>query len=141
MLEGGAYEDLWGKVVGQLCSGEWGLGFHKFVGEVGAPYAQKYIHMHIHTLHILYICYTHLEFRRRAQRDKKAFLSDQYKEREENSRMGKTRDPFKKIRDIKRTFHAKMGTKKDKKSMDLIEAEDIKKRWQKYTEELYKKRS
>lgn len=56
MLEGGAYEDLWGKVVGRLCSGEWGLGFHKFVGEIGAPYAQKYMHMHIHTC---YISYTH----------------------------------------------------------------------------------
>ena len=85
--------------------------------------------------------YTHLnaELQRIARRDKKAFLSDQCKEIEENNRMGKTRDPFKKIRDIKRTFHAKMGTKKDKKSMDLIEAEDIKKRWQEHTEELNKK--
>ena len=73
-------------------------------------------------------------------RDKKAFLSDQCKEIEENSRMGKTRDLFKKIRNTKGTFHAKMGTIKNKNIMDLTEA-DIKKRWQKYTEELYKKRS
>jgi len=78
------------------------------------------------------------EFQRIARRDKKAFLSDQCKEIEENSRMGKTRDLFKKIRDTKRTFHAKMGTVKDRKSMDLTETEDIK-RWQEYTEELYKK--
>ena len=84
--------------------------------------------------------YMHLnaEFQRTARRDKKAFLSDQYKEIEENNRMGKTRDLFKKIRDIKGTFHAKMGTKKDRNGMDLTEAEDIKKRWQDYTE-LYKK--
>ena len=74
-----------------------------------------------------------------ARRDKKAFLSDQGKEIEENNRMGKTRDLFKKIRDTKGTFHAKMGTLKDRNCMDLTEAEDIKKRWQKYTEELYKK--
>jgi len=73
-------------------------------------------------------------------RDKKAFLSDQCKEIEENSRMGKTRDRLKKIRNTKGTFHAKMGTIKSKNVMDLTEA-DIKKRWQKYTEELYKKRS
>ena len=79
------------------------------------------------------------EFQRRARRDKKAFLSDQCKEIEKNKRMGKTRDLFKKIRDTKGTFHAKMGSIKDKNSMDLPEAEDIKKRWQEYTEELYKK--
>ena len=85
--------------------------------------------------------YTHLnaEFQRIARRDKKAFLSDQCKEIEENSRRGKTRDLFKKIRDTKGTFHAKMGSVKDRNEMDLIEAEDIKKRWQEYTEELYKK--
>ena len=86
--------------------------------------------------------YTHLnaEFQRIARRDKKAFLSDQCKEIEENNRMGKTRDLFKKIRDTKRTFHAKMGTRKNRNDMDLTEAEDINKRWQEYTE-LYKKRS
>ena len=85
--------------------------------------------------------YTHLnaEFQRIARRDKKAFLSDQCKEIEENNRMGKTRDLFKKIIDTKGTFHAKMGTIKDRNDMDLTEAEDIKKRWQEYTEELYKK--
>ena len=85
--------------------------------------------------------YTHLnaEFQRIAQRDKKAFLSDQRKEIEENNRMGKTRDLFKKIRDTKGTFHAKMGSIKDGNGLDLTEAEDIKKRWQEYTEELYKK--
>ena len=79
--------------------------------------------------------HTHLnaEFQRIARRDKKAFFSDQCKEREENNRMGKTRDLFKKIRDTKGTVHAKMGSIKDRKGMDLIEAEDIKKRWQKYT--------
>ena len=79
--------------------------------------------------------YTHLnaEFQRRARTDKKASLSDQCKEIEEN-RMGKTRDLFKKIRDTKGTFHAKIGTIKDRKSMDVTEAEDIKKRWQEYTE-------
>ena len=87
--------------------------------------------------------YTHLnaEFQRIARRDKKAFLSDQCKEIEENNRMGKTRALFKKIRDAKRIFHIKMGTIKDRNGMDLTEAEDIKKRWQEYTEELYKKRS
>ena len=81
--------------------------------------------------------YPHLnaEFQRIARRDKKAFLSDQCKEIEENNRMGKTRDPFKKIRDNKRTFHVKMGTTKDRNGMDLTEAEDTKKRWQEYTEE------
>ena len=85
--------------------------------------------------------YTHLntEFQRIARRDKKAFLSDQCKEREANNRMGKTRDLFKKIRDTKGTFDAKMGSIKDRNVMDLTEAEDIKKRWQEYTEELYKK--
>ena len=84
--------------------------------------------------------YTHLnaEFQSIARRDKKAFLSDQCKEIEENNRMGKTRDLFKKIRDTKGIFHAKMGSIKDRNGMDLIEAEDIKKRWQEYTE-LYKK--
>ena len=84
--------------------------------------------------------YTHLdaEFQRIARRKKKAFLSDQCKEIEENNRMGKTRDLFKKIRDTKGTFHAKMGTIKDRNVMDLTEAEDIK-RWQEYTEKLYKK--
>ena len=84
--------------------------------------------------------YKHLnaEFHRLARRDKKAFLSDQCKEIEENNRMGKTRDLFKKIRDTKGTFHAKMGSIKDRNGMDLTEAEDIKKRWQEYTEELYK---
>ena len=85
--------------------------------------------------------YTHLnaEFQRTARRDKKAFLSDQCKEIQENSRMGKTRDLFKKIRDTKGTFYAKMGSIKDRNGRDLTEAEDIKKRWQEYTEELYKK--
>ena len=79
------------------------------------------------------------EFQRIARRDKKAFFSYQCKEIEENKRMEKTRDLFKKIRDTKGTFHAKMGSIKDKNRMDLKEAEDIKKRWQEYTEELYKK--
>ena len=78
------------------------------------------------------------EFQRRARRDKKAFRSDQCKEIEENNRMGKTRDLFKKVRDTKATFHAKMGTIKDRNVVDGTEAEDIKKRWQGYTEELYK---
>ena len=78
------------------------------------------------------------EFQRIARRDKKAFLSNQCKEIEENNRMRKTRDFFKKIRDIKGIFHAKMGLIKDRNGMDLTEAEDIKKRWQEYTEELYK---
>ena len=88
----------------------------------------KEIHTHVNA-----------EFQRIARRDKKAFLSGQCKEIEENNRMGKTRDRFKKIRDTKGTFHAKMGSIKDRNGRDLIEAEDIKKRWQEYTEELYKK--
>ena len=85
--------------------------------------------------------HTHLnaEFQRIARRDKKAFLSDQYKEIEKKNGMGKTRDLFKKIRDTKGPFHAKMGSIKGRNGMDLTEAEDIKKRWQEYTEELYKK--
>ena len=85
--------------------------------------------------------YTHLnaEFQRITRRDKKAFLSDQCKDIEENYRMGKTRDLFKKIRDTKGTFHAKMGSIKGRNGVDLTEAEDIKKRWQEYTEKLYKK--
>ena len=79
------------------------------------------------------------EFQRIARRDKKAFLRDQCKEIEENNRMGKTRDLFKKIRDTKGTFHVKMGTIKDRNGTDLKEAEDIKKKWQESTEELYKK--
>ena len=86
--------------------------------------------------------HTHLnaEFQRIARRDKKAFPSDQCKEREENNRMEKTKDLFKKIRNTKGTSHAKMGSIKDRNGLDLTEAEDIKKRWQEYTEELYKKR-
>ena len=86
--------------------------------------------------------YIHLdaEFQRITRRDKKAFLSDQCKEIEENNRMGKTRNLFKKIRDTKGTFHAKMGSIKDRNGMDLTEAEDIKNRWQIHTEELYKKK-
>ena len=85
--------------------------------------------------------YSHLnaEFQRISRRDKKAFLSNQCKEIKENNRMGKTRDLFKKIRATKGTFHAKMSSIKDRNGMDLTEAEDIKKRWQEYTEELYKK--
>ena len=85
--------------------------------------------------------YSHLnaEFQRIGRRDKKAYLSDQCKEIEENNRLGKTRELLKIIRDTKRTFHAKMGSIKDRNGMDLTEAEDIKKRWQEYTEELYKK--
>ena len=83
--------------------------------------------------------YLNAEFQRIARRDKKAFLSDQCKEIDENNRMGKTRDLFKKVRDTKGTLHAKMGSIKDRNGMDLTEAEDIKKRWQKYTEELHKK--
>ena len=82
--------------------------------------------------------YTHLnaEFQRIARRDKKAFLSDQCKEIEENNRIGKTRDLFKKMKDTKGTFHTKMGSIKDRNGMDLTEADNIKKRWQEYTEEL-----
>ena len=85
--------------------------------------------------------YKHLnaEFQRIARRDKNAFFSDQCKEIEENNRMGKTRDLFRKIRDTKRTFHAKRGTIKDRNGMDQTEAEDIKNRWQEYREELYRK--
>ena len=85
--------------------------------------------------------YTHLnaEFQRIARRGKEAFLSDQFKKIEENNRMGKVKDLFKKIRDTKGAFHAKMGTIKDRNSMDLTEAEGIKKRWQEYTENLYRK--
>ena len=79
------------------------------------------------------------EFQRIARRDKKAFPSNQCKEIEENNRMGKTRHLFKKIRDTKGTFHAKMGSKKDRNGMELTETEDFKKRWQEYTEELHKK--
>ena len=82
--------------------------------------------------------YLNAEFQRIARRDKKAFLSDQCKEIEGNNRMGKTRDLFTKIRDIKGTFHAKMGTINDRNVMNLTEAEDINKRWQEYTKELYK---
>ena len=84
---------------------------------------------------------THLnaEFQSIARRDKRAFLSDQCKEKEENNRMGQTRDLFKKMRDTKGTFHVKMGSIKDRNGMDLTEAEDINKRWQEHTEELYKK--
>ena len=91
--------------------------------------------------HILLFCYKHLnaEFQRIARRDRKDFVSNQCKEIEEKNRMGKTRDLFKKIRDTKGTLHAKMGLIKDRNGMDLTEAEDIKKRWQEYTEELYKK--
>ena len=87
--------------------------------------------------------YKHMnaEFQRTARSDKKTFLSDECKEIEEKNRMGKTRDLFKKIRDTKGIFHAKMGSIKDRNGMDLTEAADIKKRWQEYTEELYKKRS
>ena len=83
--------------------------------------------------------YVNTEFQTIARRDKKAFLSDQCKEIQENNRMGKTRNLFKKSRDTKGKFHAKMGTIKDGNDMDLTEAEDFKKRWQEYTEELYKK--
>ena len=85
------------------------------------------------------ISHLNSEFQRIIRRDKKDFLSDQCKEIEENNRIGKTKDIFKKIRDTKGIFHAKTGTIKDRNGMDLTEAEDIKKRWQEYTEELYKK--
>ena len=80
------------------------------------------------------------KFQRVAKKDKKAFLSNQCKETEEKNKMGKTRDLFKKIRDTKGTFHAKMGSINDRNGRDLTEAENVKKRWQEYTEELYKKR-
>ena len=83
--------------------------------------------------------YLNAEFQRKARRDKKDFLSDQCKEIEENNRMGKTSDPFKKLRDTREIFHAKLGTIKDRNGKDLTEEEDIKKRWQEYTEELYQK--
>ena len=85
------------------------------------------------------VCHLNAEFQRITRRDKKVFLSDQYKEIEENNRTGKTRDLFKKIRDTRGNFHAKMGTINDRNGMDLTEAEEIKKRWQEYTEKLYKK--
>ena len=88
---------------------------------------------------LLIVSHLNAEFQRIARRDKKAFLSDQCKEIEENSNMGKTRDLFKKIRDTRGNFHAKMGTINDRNGMDLTEVEEIKKRWQEYTEELYKK--
>ena len=97
----------------------------------------------MHFIRSVYIRYKHLnaEFQRIARRDKKAVFSDQCKEIEENNRMGKTRDLFKKIRDTKGTFHAQMASIKDRNGRDLTEAEDIKNRWQECTEELYKKRS
>ena len=87
--------------------------------------------------------YKHLnaDFQRIARRDKKAFLSDQCKKNRGNNRIGKTRDLFKKIRDLKGIFHSKMGSIKDRNGMDLIEVENIKKRWKEYTEEMYKKRA
>ena len=91
------------------------------------------------SLYYRIVRYLNAEFQRIARRDKKAFLSNQCKEIEENNRMGKTRDLFEKIRDTEGTFHAKMDSIKDRNGMDLTEAEDIKKRWQEYTEELYKK--
>ena len=90
---------------------------------------------------LLIVSHLNAEFQRIARRDKKAFLSDQCKEIEENNRMGKTRDLFKKIRDTRGNFHAKMGTINDRNGMDLTEVEEIKKRWQEYTKELYRKRS
>ena len=92
-------------------------------------------------LKLQYFGHLKVESQRIAQRDKRAFLSDQCKEIEENNRLGRTRDDFEKIRDTKGIFLAKMGTIKNRNGMDLTEAEDIKKRWQEYTEELYKKRS
>ena len=83
--------------------------------------------------------YLNAKFQRIVQRDKKAFLSDRCKKIEESNRIGKTRDPFKKLRDTKEAFHAKMGTVKDRNGMDLTQTEDIKKKWQEYVEELYKK--
>ena len=94
--------------------------------------------MWINQMLLLKFKHLNAEFQRIARRDKKAFLGDHCKEIEENNRMGKTRDLFKKIRDTKGRLHAKMGLIKDRNGMDLTEAEDIKKRWQEYTEELYK---
>ena len=108
------------------CSSEEALKIAEKREAKGKGEKERYIHLNV-------------EFQRIAWRDKKAFISNQCKEREGNNRMGKTRDLFKKIRDIKGTFHAKMGTIKDRNGMDLTEAENIKKRWQEYTEELYKK--
>ena len=101
----------------------------------------KHTHTSSSIVNIYFFRYTHLnaEFQRVARRDKKAFLSNQCKEIEESNRMGKTRDLFKKIRNTKGTFHAKMGSINDRNGVDLTEVEDIKKRWQEYTEELYKK--
>ena len=108
--------------------------FSKFAGILSAALSQHHLSgFEIAQLHL------NAEFQRIARRDKKAFLSDQCKEIEENNRMEKSRDLFKKIRDTKGTFHAKMGLIKDRNGMDLTEAEKIKKRWQEYTE-LYKKR-
>ena len=97
------------------------------------------LYTNIFMTQIIKMFHLNAEFQRIARREKKAFLSDQCKEIEENNRMGKTRDLFKKIRDTKGTFHAKMGSIKDRNGMDLTEAEDIKKRWQEYAEELYKR--
>ena len=108
--------------------------FSKFAGILSAALSQHHLSgFEIAQLHL------NAKFQRIARREKKAFLSDQCKDIEENNRMGKTRDPFKKIRDTRGTFHAKMGSIKDRNGMDLTEAEGIKKRWQEYTEELYKK--
>ena len=100
-----------------------------------------WLHFFPYSVYVSLIAIAHLnaEFQRIATRDKKVFLSDQYKEIEENNRIGKTRDLFKKMKDTKGIYHAKMDTIKDRNGMDLTEAEDIKKRWQEYTEELYKK--
>ena len=104
---------------------EKGLQINKKREAKGKGEKERYIHLNA-------------EFQRIARRDKKAFLSDQCKEIEENNRRGKTRDLFRKIRDTKGTFHAKMHTIKDRKGMDLTEGEEIKKRWQEYTGKLYK---
>ena len=123
--------------------------FSKFAGTLSAALSQHYLSgFEIAQLEFQEVkCkgekerYKHLnaEFQRIARRDKKAFRSDQCKEIEENNTMGKTRDRFKKIRDTKGTFHAKMGSIKDRNGVDLTEAEDIKKRWQEYMEEMYKR--